>query len=203
MSVYLKLLYIESNFFDRSNDSLLRRTLCSTTADDASTDNNLMANSENFWIIFPFVIYSKKSLRFLFLCEIVLSGARAFIVPSSDYVYVHRTSPSTRTFSPTSRADRGYVGIKDANSYIWEKYGETMNVVERRALQKRQQAAVDWLEYMDLLEAIRSGNFKTAWSIFIKKPSLACIKFYTVRNRLQDLWMIRASGKLYLSHLKN
>ncbi len=142
----------------------------------------------------------KTNLRmaedFLFLSEIVLSGARSFIMPYANYVYVHRTSPSTRTFSPNSRADRGYVGIDSADNYIWEKYGATMTQAEKRGLAKKQQSIKDWLEYMELLGAIRSRDFNKAISILWKKPSLVLMKFFTARNRLLDLIMIRQSSNL-------
>ncbi len=41
---------------------------------------------------------------FLFVAEILLRGARAFIVPGAYYVYVHRISPTTRKISPHSHS---------------------------------------------------------------------------------------------------
>lgn len=130
---------------------------------------------------------------FLFLAEIVLSGARSFIIPSADYVYTHRISPSKRTISPTSRAGTGFSDILESCDYILEKYSSVMSQDEKAGLYKKKESVRDWLCYQDLLADIRRGDFRKAYSMLLNRPALAFIKFYTVRNRLQDLFMLHFS----------
>lgn len=130
---------------------------------------------------------------FLLLAEAVLNGARAFVLPSADYVYVHRISPSARTVAPNSRADTGFADIKRSCRYLLATYGNRMIKDERRGLAKKRKSISDWLAYMDALSAIRERNFRRLFSIIRQKPIILLIKIYTVRNRVQDLLMIKWS----------
>ena len=130
---------------------------------------------------------------FLFLAELVLSGAKSFIIPSADYVYVHRISPSVRTISPNSRAGQGFEDIIKSCDYIGDKYYSVMSFYERSALLMKRKSIIDWIAYQDLLIAIRIKNFRKALQLILRQPHLCVIKFYTVRNRIQDLLMIRKS----------
>lgn len=136
---------------------------------------------------------------FLFLAEVLLNGARAFLIPTANYVYIHRISISNRTLSPTSRAGTGFIDIMRTCRYLAHRYGSDMNQRERRALARKRQTISDWLIYMKLLTAIRAGNKRTAIKIIKRRPRLALVKVYTVWNRLQDLAMVRLSSRIKAS----
>ena len=127
---------------------------------------------------------------FLFLAEALLHGARAFMLPSADYVYVHRIAPSTRTVAPNSRAGTGFADICRSCAYLLGKYWRGMSRRERRALARKRKSISDWLAYMNLLAALRNKDFRQAISILKRRPTIAAIKIYTTRNRILDLMMI-------------
>lgn len=133
---------------------------------------------------------------FLFLAEVLLNGARAFLIPTANYVYIHRISISNRTVSPTSRAGTGFIDILRTCRYLANRYGSDMNQREQRALARKRQTISDWLLYMKLLTAIRAGNKQEAIKIIKRRPRLALVKAYTVWNRLQDLAMVRLSSRI-------
>lgn len=130
---------------------------------------------------------------FLFLAEAVLSGARAFILPSADYVYVHRVAPSTRTVAPQSRADTGFADIRRSCSYLLGRYWGRMNRRERRGLARKRRSISDWVLYTELLGAVRRSDLPTAIKIIRRRPLVLTVKIFTVRNRLLDLAMILRS----------
>jgi len=128
---------------------------------------------------------------FLFLAETLLHGARAFILPNADYVYVHRIAPSTRTVAPYSRAGTGFADICGSCAYLLGKYWRGMSKLERRALARKRKSISDWLAYMEMLVALRNKKFRKAIAILKRRPTIPLIKIYTMRNRILDLMMIR------------
>ncbi len=128
---------------------------------------------------------------FLFLAEIILSGAKAYVVPSADYVYIHRISPSARSVAPTSTAGHGFADILRSCDHLLERYGESMSSIEKNALLKKKESVEDWISYQELLAAIRAKNYTKASDILRENPLLYLIKFHTVKNRILDLLMIK------------
>jgi succinoglycan biosynthesis protein ExoO len=131
---------------------------------------------------------------FLFLAEAVLNRARAFILPSADYVYVHRIAPSTRLVSPQSRADTGFSDIRRSCSYLAGRYWNRMDRRGRRGLARKRRSISDWILYMELLGAVRERQLRKAIKIVARRPAILAIKIVTIRNRLLDLAMILRSG---------
>ena len=127
---------------------------------------------------------------FLFLAEALLHGARAFILPSADYVYIHRIAPSTRTVAPNSRAGTGFSDICQSCAHLLGRYWRGMSRLERRALAQKRKSISDWLAYMDALTALRNKNFREVIAILKRRPTIPLIKIYTTRNRILDLMMI-------------
>jgi len=128
---------------------------------------------------------------FLFLAEIVLSGARTYMIPSADYIYIHRISPSARTVAPNSTAGHGFEDILKSCDHILEKYGESMSELERSSLAKKKRSIEDWVSYQQLLHAIRIKDYNKASELLKAQPLLYLIKFHTVKNRILDLLMIK------------
>ncbi|MGB8182528.1 MAG: glycosyltransferase family 2 protein [Stellaceae bacterium] len=127
---------------------------------------------------------------FLFLAEALLHGARAFILPSADYIYIHRIAPSTRTVAPNSRAGTGFSDICRSCAHLLGRYWRGMSRLERRALAQKRKSISDWLAYMDVLTALRNKNFREVIAILKRRPTVPLIKIYTTRNRILDLMMI-------------
>lgn len=139
---------------------------------------------------------------FLFLAEAVLHGARAFVVPSADYVYVHRIAPSTRTVAPNSRAGTGFSDICRSCTYLLGRYWRGMSRLERRALARKRKSISDWLAYMELLAALRNKKFREAIAIWKRRPMIPLIKIVTTQNRILDLMMIgRTRARRYWASL--
>jgi succinoglycan biosynthesis protein ExoO len=128
---------------------------------------------------------------FLFLAEIVLNGARSYIIPSADYVYIHRVSPSARTVAPNSTAGQGFADILKSCDHILEKYGDGMSEAARDALATKKKSIEDWVSYQELLSAIRSKDYVRASDLLKEQPLLYLIKFHTIKNRILDLLMIK------------
>ncbi len=133
---------------------------------------------------------------FLFLAEVLLNRASAFLIPTASYVYVHRISISNRTVSPLSRAGTGFIDILRTCRYLANRYGGNMNQREQRALARKRQTILDWLIYTKLLTAIRAGNKQAAFKIIKRRPRLALVKACTVWNRLRDLVMVHLSSRI-------
>ncbi len=134
---------------------------------------------------------------FLFLSELILSGAKSYIIPYTGYVYIHRISPSARTVAPNSTADHGYEGILKSCDHLLEKYGNKMTKVERDALKKRKNSIIYWTIYnYDFLPSIHRKDYRKIFTLIRKYPFLWAIKFYTVRNRIQNLLMINSKNNV-------
>ncbi|MTK64138.1 MAG: glycosyltransferase [Methanobacterium sp.] len=130
---------------------------------------------------------------FLFLAEIILNGANAFILPTAGYVYVHRIAPSTRAVAPNSRAGTGFADICRSCHYLLGKYWKKMNKEERRSLSRKRKSVTDWMAYREALTAFHAKDFRKMIDITRRHPMVAVVKFFTVRNRIHDLLMIRWS----------
>ena len=135
---------------------------------------------------------------FLFLAEAVLKGARAFVLPSADYVYVCRVSPSAGTVAPTSRAHNG-VAYR-TSSVLMGRYWQDMSKAERRALARTRRSVTDQLTYLDLKAALRAGDARRAAKLYLTRPRVGLVQLYWVRNRLQNLAMIHWSRAFPPSH---
>lgn len=130
---------------------------------------------------------------FLFLTEAVLNGARAFILPSADYVYIHRIAPSTRTVAPNSRAGTGFADIRKSCSYLLGRYWRSMSKVERRGLARKRKSIADLTAYMDALATIRGKGLSQIVGLLRRRPMLVIVKMHMVRNRILDLLMVQRS----------
>jgi hypothetical protein len=128
---------------------------------------------------------------FLFLAEAVLKGARAFVLPSAEYFYVCRVSPSAGTVAPTSRAHNG-VAYR-TSSVLMGRYWQVMSKAERRALARTRRSVTDQQTYIDLKTALRAGDARRAAKLYLTRPRVGLVQLYWVRNRLQNLAMIHWS----------
>ena len=107
---------------------------------------------------------------FIFLAEIILSGARALVVPGAYYVYVHRLSPTTRKISPHSRSGHNPNLIIRGCDEILQRYAPSMTKEARFALERRRSMFQRSIVFQDMVAAIRERKLFKALEIVIKQP---------------------------------
>jgi succinoglycan biosynthesis protein ExoO len=111
---------------------------------------------------------------FLFVAEILLQGARAFIVPGAYYIYVYQISPTTRKISPHSRS-RSQVtnvfswSVRGCNELL-QKYGSTLDSETRRALLYRRWIFERAVMYKDMREVLCRRQLFKATRLVIAQP---------------------------------
>lgn len=99
---------------------------------------------------------------FIFLAEIVLSGARSFVIPEALYVYVHRISPTTRKVSPHSHASPSFSLIVQGCDQLLQKYRASMKPSARRALLLRRWIFQNRVQMDTAVAALRQKRWKDA-----------------------------------------
>jgi hypothetical protein len=109
---------------------------------------------------------------FIFLADIILSGARTLVVPGAYYVYVDRLSPTTRKISPHSRS------AHDPNSFvrgcdeILQRYASSMTKETRFALERRRRMFQGNIVHKEMVAAVRERKLFKALELVIKHPFL-------------------------------
>jgi succinoglycan biosynthesis protein ExoO len=117
---------------------------------------------------------------FIFLAEIILSGARALIVPGAYYVYVHRLSPTTRKISPHSRSGHDPNLIVRGCDEILQRYASSMTKEARFALERRRRMFQGNIVHKDMVAAIRERKLFKALELVIKHPFLLVLVTATI-----------------------
>jgi succinoglycan biosynthesis protein ExoO len=108
----------------------------------------------------------------LFVAEILLKGAHAFIVPGAYYIYVHRISPTTRKISPHSHstvADPFGLAVRGCNELL-QKYGSTMDSETRRSLLNRRWIFAGGGKYKEMRAALSTRQLFKATRLVIAQP---------------------------------
>ncbi|MGC2223554.1 MAG: hypothetical protein WA624_14965 [Methylocella sp.] len=111
---------------------------------------------------------------FLFVAEILLQGARAFIVPGAYYIYVYQISPTTRKISPHSRSrsqvTNGFsLSVRGCNELL-QKHGSTLDSETRRTLLYRRWIFERAVMYKDMHEALCRRQLFKATRLVIAQP---------------------------------
>ena len=117
---------------------------------------------------------------FIFLAEIILSGARALVVPGAYYVYVHRLSPTTRKISPHSRSGPNLNLIVRGCDEILQRYASSMTKEARFALERRRSMFQRSIVFQDMVAAIRERKLFKALEIVIKQPFILILVTATI-----------------------
>ena len=117
---------------------------------------------------------------FIFLADIILNGARAFLIRDALYVYVHRISPTTRKISPTSRSDAGFVLIVRGCDELMERYGATMTPKARRALKRKRWIFANRVKCSGMLMALHEKKLGEATKILAAYPFIMVLIGVTV-----------------------
>jgi succinoglycan biosynthesis protein ExoO len=105
--------------------------------------------------------------------EVLLQGARAYIVPGAYYIYVNRISPTTRQkILPRSQSDAPGAFdllVRGCNDLL-QKYGSTMDLETRRSLLRRRWILERAVMYKDMREALRRRQLFKATRLLIAQP---------------------------------
>jgi succinoglycan biosynthesis protein ExoO len=114
---------------------------------------------------------------FLFVGEILLQGARAFVVPGAYYIYVNAISSTTRKKSPHSHSNVAstFSFIVRGCNELLQKYGATMSSEEHHALLRRRWLFERAVMYKDMRAALDQGQFFKATRICITQPVVLLI----------------------------
>jgi succinoglycan biosynthesis protein ExoO len=111
---------------------------------------------------------------FLFVGEILLQGARAFIVPGAYYIYVYQISPTTRKISPHSHSRPPDTDVLTlvlrGNNELLQNYGSTMDPETRRSLLYRRWIFERAVMYKDMRDALRRRQLFKATRLVIAQP---------------------------------
>lgn len=131
---------------------------------------------------------------FVFLASIILSGAKTFIVPDAYYVYVHRTSPTTRATSSFSRSGTQYVQMLAGCDEIMEKYGQAMSPAVQQEAIKRRRLLEHWIDTQEFKYLLHQKRQNDAARLLLSKPMIAVFIVNALRR------VLIAKCKAYLTH---
>ena len=109
---------------------------------------------------------------FIFVSEILLQSARAYIIPGAYYVYVHRISPTTRKVSPHShsKVEAVFALMVRGCNELMQKYRASMTPSTRRALERRRWILENAVKYKEMRGALDNRQVLTATKIVVTHP---------------------------------
>ncbi len=111
---------------------------------------------------------------FLIVADMLMQGARAFIVPEAAYVYVHRISPTTRKISSQSHSgDTGvFTMIARGCNEVMSRYSQIAPDA-LQALERRKRLFERANEYQKARQAMREKRLVAALRLAISEPIIA------------------------------
>ena len=121
---------------------------------------------------------------FVFLAELLLSGAKAVIVPEALYVYCLRRGPVSQAFSPHARATGRSSLVVQGCDELLQKYGGAMSDVERSLLIRRKELLLLDQVYLDAEKSLREGRIVEGFKKIALNPKIWPFPFKTVADRL-------------------
>jgi len=131
---------------------------------------------------------------FIFLTEIIISGARAFIIPQANYIYRHSISPSTKRRSPHSHSPNDTARlIAQACDDLMEKYGSVISAKSRRSLQQRKKIFLTSEIAGMQTSLLAQGRYGEIATLIFRHPYLLIYRLAGIRNRLHHFFRMRKS----------
>ena len=123
---------------------------------------------------------------YVFLAEIILFGAQAFLIPQASYVYVLSVSPSTKEPSPYSYSNNDAALIVAQCDELMQKYGLVVSSKSRDLLLHRKKLFLteDIASKQKSLQA--QGQYGKAAALFLKHPYLLIFRLLRLRNCLYN-----------------
>lgn len=129
---------------------------------------------------------------FIFVSDILLQGARAFIVPGAYYNYMHIMSPMTQKVVPDSHSSLPSglsLFIRGCNE-ILQRHGPTMSSEARQALLRRRWVIEGSVMHKEMREALRELHVFKASRMVAHPLVLATIGQNLIRRQLR--WLRKA-----------
>ena len=125
---------------------------------------------------------------FTLLAEILLAGARTFVIPEAYYVYMHRISPTKRTVSAHSRSsDNSTLTVVKNCDELIEKHKSTMMPQARKELLRRKKIFQTAIVARQQNDFIQEGMYSKALGTFLTCPSLLIFRMKGIWNRVHTL----------------
>lgn len=132
---------------------------------------------------------------YVFLAEIILFGAQAFLIPQARYVYVLSISPSTKEPSPYSHAnpspyshannDAALIAAQICDE-LTQKYGLVVSSKARDLLLHRKKLFLTSDIASKQKSLLAQGQYDKAAALFLKHPYLLIFRLLRLRNRLYN-----------------
>jgi hypothetical protein len=128
---------------------------------------------------------------FILLSEIVISGAKTFIIPGAYYIYVHQVSPTTRKVSPYSRSiGNTALLVAQACDELMEKYKSALSAKAWFALRHRKKIFLTSAIAIEQKKLLSEGQYSKGVGLFFKYPSLVVYRVIGFLNRLGDTFRL-------------
>ena len=124
---------------------------------------------------------------YVFLAEIILLGAQAFLIPQARYVYVLSVSPSTKEPSPYSHSNNdAALIVGQICDELTEKYGLVISSKSRDLLLHRKKLFLTADIASKQKSLLAQGQYGKAAALFLKHPYLLIFRLLQLRNRLYN-----------------
>lgn len=131
---------------------------------------------------------------YVFLAEIILFGAQAFLIPQASYVYVLSISPSTKEPSPYSHSNNDAALTNNDAALIvaqicdelTQKYGLVVSSKSRDLLLHRKKLFLTSDIASKQKSLLAQGQYGKAAALFLKHPYLLIFRLLRLRNRLYN-----------------
>jgi glycosyltransferase involved in cell wall biosynthesis len=121
---------------------------------------------------------------FLFLADLVLSGAKTVLIPQAYYVYRHQISPTTKKKSSTSHIEPAALQIVQASDELLDKYKNTLSNRAKQALLRRKNIFLTAHIADQQKEHIAQKRFWETFLLMVKYPRLIGYRMTGIINRL-------------------
>jgi succinoglycan biosynthesis protein ExoO len=126
---------------------------------------------------------------FVFLAEMLLSGARAAIIPMALYVYTVRWGPVSGAHSPHARVRGRSTLLVRACDELLEKYRAKLVQEERILLSRRRQLLQRNEDYVRLRTTGSGWSGLLATAVLLVRPRLVPFVLAGLRNRILTTWL--------------
>jgi succinoglycan biosynthesis protein ExoO len=96
----------------------------------------LKKNAVHYWQ------HYKTNEDYILIADLMMAGARFFIIPEAYYVYRYQTSPTTKEISPHSHAVESFLSIAESCNNLLSKYGSRLSLIAQWGLQYKRKFAL-------------------------------------------------------------
>jgi len=124
---------------------------------------------------------------FLFVNELLVKGARGWVIPKPLYVYTLTTSELDGSRSNQSRTVVDYKPIYQSNNFFLERYHDELSDTEKAAIRTRLYNIKEYEFALEFKDHYRKRNYPEMFETLIRHPFIAVLVFRAIRWRLRAL----------------